>query len=82
MANDILSRIESIVDLFISISFEAVAILAHTSFVFPCLLDIVYIVSSNSSCGVTILMLYALVDLYVTDFLKETDILSGSFTSE
>ena len=56
MVNDILSGIEVVVDMFICIIFEVVIIPAVTSFVFPCLLDIVYIVSSNSSYGVIILM--------------------------
>ena len=44
--NDILSRIEVVVDMFVCISFETVTISAVTSFVLPCLLDILYIVSS------------------------------------
>ena len=82
MVNDILSGIEVVVDMFVCIIFEVVIISAVTSFVFPCLLDIIYIVSSNSSYGVTILMTHALVVLYITDCLREKDTSSGSFVSE
>ena len=54
VVNGILSGIEVVVDMFVCVIFEAVIISAVNSFVSPCLLDIVYIVSSNSSCAVTI----------------------------
>ena len=82
VVNDILSGIEVVVDMIVCISFEAVIISAITSFVFTCLLDIVYIISSNSSCGVTTLMTHALVVLYKTDFLRKKDVSSDSFTPE
>ena len=82
MVNDILSGIEVVVDMFVCIRYEAVIISAVISFVFPCLLDILYIVPSNSSCGVTILMIYALVILYIADFIRKKDVPSDSFTSE
>ena len=82
MVNDILSGIEVVVDMIVCISFEAVIISAITSFVFTCLLDIVYILSTNSSCGVTTLMTHALVVLYKTDFLRKKDVSSDSFTPE
>ena len=81
VVNNILSGIELVVDMFVCISFEVVIVAAVTSFVFPCLFDIVYIVFSNLSYGVTILMVYALVDLCVTDCRREKDLSSGSFTS-
>ena len=82
VVNDILSEIEVVGNMFLCVSFEGVTILSVTSFVFPCLLDIVYIVSSYLSYGVPVLMTYALVDLYVTYCLREKDISSDPFTSE
>ena len=51
VVNRILSGIEVVVKMSVCISFEAVIISAFTSFVIPSLLDIVNIVSSNSSYG-------------------------------
>ena len=82
VVDGMLLGIEVVVDMFVCISFEAVIISAVITFVFSCLLDIVYIVSSNSSYGVTILMTHALVVLYITDCLREKDTSSGSFVSE
>ena len=56
MVNGILSGIEMVVIVFVCITFETVIISAVISFDFSYLLDIVYIISSNSSYGVTILM--------------------------
>ena len=78
----ILSGIEVVVDMFVRISFEALIISAVISSVFPCLLNNVYILSSNSSCGVIISMTYALIVFYKTDFLNKKDVSSDTFTSE
>ena len=74
VVNDILLGIKVVVGMFVCISFEAVIISAITFFVSPCLLDIVYIVSWNSSCG-------ALIVLYITDCLRKNGVSSDSFTS-
>ena len=47
LVNDILPGIGVVVDIFVCISFEAVITLAITSFVFLCLLEIVFTISSS-----------------------------------